>query len=283
MTDGVVETIIARCLIDHDFIDTLRRNPEKVFNEYRLEPEVRREIESIDIEKIRQFSGFIGKIQHNYLWEFFSGTRLLLRYYNIESDVFVAYRKPQLSLLKTSSRTEKIRSFVNFLKTYLSCNQGLVNSCRGLLEVLQHEEIVWKLTCIEPQIIDEVNILPKTIDWKTLQSAIVRINGEMFIQSYDFNPGVIISQVKEHAFNGVLPKKKSRLFTYWKASNSKDIHLLNLDKFSVHILSKINNKRSIRAVIDNARRSGLQNIMPLAFRDFFEQVSNARIIYLCKR
>src|SRR5207253_2578068 len=98
--------------------------------------------ERTDFQRIRQFSGFIGKIQHNFLWDFFPATRRLLTHYNIELDVFAEYRSVQLSPeLRSQKQSEKIRRFLAYLSDYLV----KYPSYRVLASVIRYEQAIWEL------------------------------------------------------------------------------------------------------------------------------------------
>src|SRR5947199_10036579 len=112
MFEGPIEEIIARCLLDPSFLASLHQNPAETLESYGLEESVRQQIESADFDKIQRFSGFISKIQHNHLWESFPTTRQLLRFYELELEIFTAYRPYQLSAeVSMGSREQRTRSF----------------------------------------------------------------------------------------------------------------------------------------------------------------------------
>ena len=98
----------------------------------------------LDFQRLRAFSGFISKVQHNYLWETFPHSRALLEAWAIELDAFAEYRLRYPPLRpERLNRQQKMARVVGFLEEYLE--RPHAPSCPGLKDVLRHERIEWEL------------------------------------------------------------------------------------------------------------------------------------------
>lgn len=284
MSEGAIEEIIARCLLNPSFTASLQHNSAEALAPYGLEEGIRQQVESADFDKIQRFSGFISKIQHNYLWESFPATRQLLRYYELELEVFTAYRPHQLSAdANHASRDERTRSFLDFLEAHLANGPKVGTSYPGLSEVLQHERAIWDLVSATSKLDDEESSLLiewTNLSWSAFQRLLPAIHGPMRLCVFDVDPEQVIRQLKEGTFAGIAPNTERSFFAYRINRKTGYSSVLKFDSLSVSILSRIDGKRSVRSVIASARRSGLGEIRPLAFRSFFEEIANMGIIRL---
>src|SRR6266550_4698035 len=115
MTTDVVNTIVARCLLEPYYLERFERDPRAEVAHLELDEPLRQELSSLDCQRVRRFGGFISKVQHNDLWDQFPYTRALLKFYGAELDTFAAYRGQHLSLGRAGrpSRETKIRSFLS--------------------------------------------------------------------------------------------------------------------------------------------------------------------------
>lgn len=282
MTYGTVETIVARCLVDTDFVEAVGTDAATALRSYEFGTGLLKDLKKLEIDKVRRFAGFIGMVQHNYLWESFYGTRQLLRLYGIELDVFVAYRKRQLSLAENLSRADRTRFFLDFLETDFLNAQGVVSRCPCLIEVLHHERTIWEL--------DQRVVGTKTgtepagkVGWRELKRLIPRVNGVVCVNLYSFNPASLIELIRKGEFRGRMPRTKKQFLGYWKELDNSRLRLLELDDFFVYVLQKIDHRRSVQAVVAAARRETLREVRPVAFREFFDKASKLGLIRLCRK
>jgi hypothetical protein len=141
----LVQEILARCLTEPPFLDRLIADQESALVEYSLDSKTLAAFAGVDLGRLRRFSGFIGKVQHNYLWDHFPATRLLLQRYHVEIEAFAEYRAIQLSpQLRAERPSEKIRRFA----TYLSSYARRCPNFAGLSTVIGFERACWELRCL---------------------------------------------------------------------------------------------------------------------------------------
>jgi hypothetical protein len=283
MSEGAIEEIIARCLLDPSFAQAVSREPARALKTYELRAAARQQIESADFAKIMRFSGFICKIQHNHLWDSFPATRQLLSHYGIELEVFTAYRPYQLSPeLLSLSRDERTRSFLNFLERYLVDRARLGGHFTTLAEVLRHERHLWEVRVAEKA--DKEAVTVQSIDnfkWSFFQRLVPCVNGALRIDTFHINPLKVVNQVR----GGSPPARTARrsrrkFFAYWADGKGQSTRVFEFDSLTAHVLSLVNAVRSVRAIVGAVRRAGLYEIRPSAFRAFFEQAAEGGLIHL---
>ena len=286
MTDGIVEQVIARCLVEPGFAEALRSEPLKTLSVYSSDSAIQRSFASADIQKILRFSGFINKIQHNHLWEYFPATRQLLRYYGIELDIFTAYRPLQLSMnLKASSLDDKTRSFLDFLEQFMRPQESQ-RRYPGLTQILIHERSIWEISRTPSPSQDDLNgnaVLPHQLTsfkWSKFKRLRAGLNGPLRVCSFEIDPEETIGRIREGRFDGKVNRIETALFLYQHDRERKSVVVQRPDRLTIDLLSRINAKRSVFGVISSIRRSGLTEIPPIAFREFFTEAAVAGVIKL---
>jgi hypothetical protein len=138
MSARVVNSIIARALVDTAFYAALASEPERTLAAYNLDKNAIGEFLHGNLDRINRFAGFITKVQNNFLWEFFPLSRALLRYYRLESKVFMEFRERHQELrCHALSREVRAATFQSFLLEWAKCRVELVGT--GLFEIAKHE------------------------------------------------------------------------------------------------------------------------------------------------
>jgi hypothetical protein len=277
-----VESILARSLLDPDFLDALMVDPNKSLSSYSLDDTTRREFLSADFARIRAFSGFICKVQHNYLWESFPATRKLLAVYGLEIDLFSRYRRIQLSQKrKHEERRESILRFIEFLEVDLSSKRGA--PFRLMRELLKHERATWEtrlsLGNIPAQTSTEASMCE--LNWSRFQRLTPVLCGPLAIRKFCYDPIPLAHLVVGDTFDyGKLPPRSPRILGYWGDRTTCQLRVLTLDRLTAGVLCWINGRRSVRKVIDCVRRSAKDALKPRDFRGLFEDMVEARLLSL---
>jgi hypothetical protein len=264
-----METLIARCLTDPVFLEGAVRSPRDV--SLRVADELKLHALDLDFRKLQCFSGFISKVQHNYLWEHFPATRRLLWKLGIEHDVFVQYRKIQLSASpKASDRQARIRQFCEFLGHYAS------GPSFGLLRcVLMHEKILWELRSAKPKERPPCNPWDCAgIPWSKVQRMVPGVSSHVRISTFKYDPTRVLAALSNIEMNLSAIRRKPITLLYALDSTST-VRTFNLDPVSGAVVGAITGRQSVRSVISRVRRSGFDWIKPSAFRSVFEQLVTA--------
>ena len=277
MRPAVVESILARCLLESDFLARLQRQPLEALEGYDIPPGKRSELASAAWHRVKSFSGFIGKVQHNYLWELFPCTRRLLTHYGIEHRLFADYRGTQLSpTISGADRPARIRAFLDFAATWIGADRDRRRACRPLLEVMQHERATWDVGT-QPKL---PRLCPfedfSRLSWAGMQRLVIGPVGIVHIRTFEINPLQIQRAVESRDFNRLgRPRTPIRL-AYWRSLTSPRVRIAEIDAVSAVVLRHVDGVRSIRRVITATRRT--VNTRPHDFRPLIETIVRLGIV-----
>lgn len=279
---GAVEEILARCLTEPVFLQSLIENREAALRGYRLDPRTREEIEHTDFQRLRQFSGFIGKVQHNFLWDFFPATRRLLRHYNIELEVFTGYRPTQLTGDPRNRRqADKIRRFLAYLADYAAAHPQYA----ALASVARYEQIAWELgeRAGSQAVVAGIALRDAAgLPWARFLRLVPTLSGPLHIEAFDCDPSRVAASVIGGTFS---PPHASatRLFAFLLDANAKTLRTFEIERLPALLLAAIDGKRRIASIIRTARRRALSAVPPRAFRALFEEAAEAGFIKFVER
>lgn len=270
-SDSSIEEILARALTEPSFLAELIDDCEAALKPYRIDPEIRSAFSKTNFQQLRRFSGFIGKVQHNYLWDSFPATRRLLQWYKLELDVFAGYRPVQLSSeLRAKAQPEKIRRFATYLLQYTNDRPEL----DGLAAVIRYERACWELreAAATHRMISELSADTGDMSWSEFQRLVPAPIGPLRIERFDCNPASLAASVLNETFMGYR-KENARLFLLLHDPRKMLLRILEVEELQALLLSYIDGKRSVRAVIEAARRQALAAAPPRAFRSFFHEAT----------
>jgi hypothetical protein len=251
---AVVNAILARCLMDADFLDGVRRDPEKHLRQYDLAAETRLEFLQLDWTRLYNFAGFVTKVQHNQLWQTMPYTRALLKYYRIEIEIFAAYRRTHLRL-RAATRVnpdDKIRSFIEFIDSYLASHNP--DAFPGLRDIVCHERILWESELIlnRPEH-DPDNGQPTKVSFTSLEPVelgivVPIVRGALNVRRYRYDPALIVARLNQGSFAQDAIPRRVRWLGYWADPAAGRLRVLELDRLSSAVLSLVDGRRSVRAI-----------------------------------
>lgn len=253
MDSGVVNSILARCLLDSAFLQLLAHDPTAALEGYILDARTHADFLGLNIDKVRNFAGFITKVQHNYLWESFRYMRALLRLYKIEIEVFAAYLPIHQRIRADGrvSKNQKIESFLAFLLAYLDSQEG--SRYPGLRDILLHESMLWEIGIAlrsyqsPTPLSDELAIV--SLRPRQFGSVVPMVRGELRVGHFMYDPRQIIAYLTQgHLALHQLPAQR-RCLSYWADSATDQLRILELDDISAALLSQVDGCRSIRTII----------------------------------
>lgn len=268
-----IEALVARCLTDPLFLERAVRKPQSVLR--CLPEEARREATGLDFVKMRRFSGFIGKVQHNYLWEHFPATRRLLWLRGIEHKVFGEYRKDQLDPLHAlGDRPQRIRRFGSFLSRFLYGSRDEL-----LRTVFSHEWLLWDLRSspavppAEQGRCDAHQDLP----WREFQRLKPKLSPDTRVVRFKFDPVRATARVLQA--DSAPPRIRAKNITLlYRISENGDLRLLELDPISGFVLASMRGDESVSVLISRVRSAGLGSMRPREFRPVFEEAARASVL-----
>ena len=277
LPDPPVEEIIARCLTEPSFLSAVLSTREAALAGYALDPCAKDEFARTDFERIRQFSGFITKVQHNFLWDWFPATLKLLRHYDVDLDFFAEYRHAYLaSGPRGRSQRDKVDSFLQHLTSYLAERQEFP----GLSNVIRYERTIWELhqnlalaTAGAFRAAGEVKALP----WRDILRLVPVLNEPLRIELFDCNPAALVASVMAGAFRAPTAEP-ARVFAIRIDPSDMTLRTLEIEELPALLLSCINGRRSLRSVIARARGLALNSARPAAFSLFFRDAAEFGLV-----
>jgi len=277
-----VESIVARSLTDPTFLEALIANPNKALDSGCLDSKAKSEFLVADLAKLRAFSGFICKVQHNFLWESLPATRKLLAFFGMEIELFAAYRKTQIShKTKNEERRISIVRFIDFLKSYSKRKQE--PPFQIVHEVLRHERASWeaRLTLqATPRPSAISGSTDKVTTWSELRRLRPIVNGSMALHEFSWDPTVVAAAALEERFDGKKPRQRPVILGYWGDSSSSQARILRLERFEASVLCWVDGRRAIRQIVDKVRRMSPGDLRPKDFQGLFESMAEAGILRL---
>jgi hypothetical protein len=249
---GTVNAILARCLVDPEYLEALAQDPAGRVAHLGLDDATRAELAGLDWSRVRAFGGFITKVQHNDLWPVLPYTRALLKAHRREIAVFTAYRPTYLRLRAAGARQEaKIHSFLSFL-----AESPEVAACPGLLDVAHHEYTRWLAEGTRArsrETADPGYGLAMTGEAARSTARLVPfVRGWLLTVSFAVDPEATIAAINRGTpLDGGAPA--ARWLGYWIRPTEDRIRLLELDATTVRVLDAVDGSRDVASV---ARRSG---------------------------
>jgi hypothetical protein len=274
-------SIVARCLLEPEFLDHVSRDPLHALGEYQLAAGLREEFLALDTAKVRSFAGFITKVRHNFLWESFRYSRSLLQFYKNEIEIFTAY-VPLYQRLTDSpaTRNEKIARFAEFLLEYLDSEAQ--TTCPGLRETVEHERLLWEIKTAlasypepsETGLTHDCIVSPSD----PIGKVIPFVRGLLRVASFRHDPFEIISLLARGEFAGDRLTQRGRLLTYWGDTSAQELRVLELDQLSVAFLLQVDGKRTIQTIIRRIRAGSPFHIKMSQARSFFMTAFERRLL-----
>ena len=207
----------------------------------------------IDIERIRSFAAFIAKVQHNHLFEAFPHTRMLLKLYGLEMEVFKAYLEHhQKNRRKQLSRDQRTQMFLIVLKRYIG--EVADSEYAGLMDVLCHEQAVWEIhRFLSKKEVPERPTLasePVSVKSDRILDAVPSANGIIRTISYSYDPYDIITSFQKQRFDPKLLSISQRVMCYWGNAERRQLQVFEIDQAIALLLALADGHRSIAEIIE---------------------------------
>lgn len=281
-THAPVDSIIARCLLDAEFLARLASDPGAALAAYDLDEHARRDFESLDVGSVRSFAGFVTKVQHNDLWEWFPGTRSLLKSYGIEIETFAAYHPHHLRLrARRAPRDEKIAAFLDFLEARLAAAPPA--RYRGLRDLLVHERLQWEVR--QEVAAAGVGMVENGSGGRggRFDRLVPTVRGALRVGVFEISPFAIVTQLAASRFDPSELEVRPHCLVYWADPEAGELRVLEVDDLTAALVEEVDGCRSVGAVVRRAtRRLGLE-ALPSRFRPVFEAAAARGLIELRRR
>jgi hypothetical protein len=272
---AAVESVLARCLLDADFLGAVSSDPAAALAGYDLDERTRGDLEALDFSKVRKFAGFITKVQHNYLWDPMPFTRALLKHHGVEIELFAAYHARHLELREEgASRPAKISSFLEFAQAFVT-----ERDYPGLREILLHERIRWELESLPP-----TGTVPDArVDPGPLGKLVPHARGRVRVARFELSPLAIEQQLASGRFEPSELSAGKRDLAYWSDPGSEQLRILEIDELTAALVSEVDGKRSVRAVVARVAGRAADDETAERVRPVFEGLADAGLLALVAR
>jgi hypothetical protein len=267
-----MEALLARCLTDPDYLNNISRDPQAL--RHNLQSDLVSDAVHLDFQKLSRFSGFIGKVQHNYLWEHFRFTRHLMNRKGLDHDVFGEYRCIQLSeSTRTLDREGRIHRFCEFFDGYL-----LRSGDWFLRTVFTHERTIWEL--------GKVGVAGRCLQLtpgspsqtpKPIANLIPFIPSGVRLVKLDYDPLKAVEAVSNGS-SLTARRRRYPVALFYVRDTLGQVRSFKLDAFCGIVFNSINNRHSTRTLTTRLRQSGLHDVKSQVFWDAFESAAIAGLI-----
>jgi hypothetical protein len=280
-----VESLIARCLLDAAFLRDARADPARALAERNLGPEALPVLAAIDLSRVRQFAGFITKVQHNHLWESMPYTRSLMKHYGAEIEIFATFHGRHLDLRASHApRTERLDAFGDFVDAYAAARDDVP----GLRDILRHERIQMELRAQMSSMSGAVDPLttsaPDAAGRPTRYASLVpAVLGALRVASFEHDPLAIAAAVSRGDLpDGVLSAPPNTL-AYAARPAARQLRVLEIDALTAALLVQVNGRRSIRAIAARVTGRAAPAVPVSRLRPIFDAARDAGLITLQSR
>ena len=250
MTSSAVNSIIARCITDAQFLEQLHNSPLGTLSKYQLSSKEHNDFLNLDLDSLGDYVGLITKVQNNGLWQWFRYTRNIMDYYELDLDIFREFSHiHQYGRARKQNRDTQTRNFVSHVKDYLGVRDA--DAFPGLSDVLQYEYLMWKtrvkLDSIgEHQIHRAHNCIP---DEEIRSSPRFQINGVIYIDSFQFEWKHITQLLQQSDFTPKKLQRAERIVGFWGDARTMQLRMLELEPDVALLLSNLSETHSIDQVI----------------------------------
>jgi len=247
-------SVLARCLVDATFLNDVAVHGWSKLDRIMDDPRTTREFDALDLARVRHFSGFITRVQHNFLWEAFPGTIGLLRRYGIELRVFARYAANHQRLrARDAPQPERVKAFAAFLRSYLE--DAGPRPYAGLKDVLEYELAIWVL---RRSAVSSVPAGDKTA-WMTIPLAAWRnlVPGLRFpvaLCAHTTDPIATLEWLERGTRVPAATQDGGQLRLYWRSAE-RDVRMADVDPGVGALVQAIDGRRSARAAFQRAAAS----------------------------
>jgi hypothetical protein len=277
-------SFVARALVDTAFLDdSLAADSATAAGSIAPAP-----LDGRDLRRLKQFAGFITRVQHNFLWEAFPWTIRGLQYYGASLDTFTAYAATAQRLRRAgASQDDKINAFTAFLEQRLESATDLC--CPGMSDIVRHERAIWTLRASRSRHARGTRRPEARSSAVRASSGFGRLAPAparpFVVTSLQHDPLALIARLARNSARRqpivstrTLPPVQDVLYSLDDASNR--VTRAAIDAASAVLLCEIDGRRSVAAILRRAaRRSGIR-ISTGTARTVFELFADRGILYL---
>lgn len=272
MENAVVNSILARCIVDPLFLGTLARDPGDALAAYKLDPATLAEFMRLDTQRIVGLAALVTKVQNNGLWQWLPYTRRLLIQHGLETEVFSAYGEIHQRNRSDGpiGQDEQTRRYLRFLEERLG--RPAYRSAFGIHDMLAHERIKWEMrtACLAaagtsgPSEGSRGDRRPPPGPFAKL---VPRVQGRLLVHEFCHSPFEIAAALDRLGEFHVVGAPSPHWLGYWGDLATGQLRILELDERIARTLEAIDGERTVRAVSEQVALGG--SIMFSQLKSFF--------------
>jgi len=243
MSTGTVNTLIARCMVDPEFLALLSSDRDAALRGYDLNDRTRSDFAALDIRRVIGLAAVITKVQNNGLWQWIPNTRALTVRYGLEQELFAAFHREHQALRAgPRTRDEQTRRFFDFLGHALE--EWIPEETPALRDVFQHERLLWELR----------TIVACGTDTLVCASGAPAPNGGLRVGFFSSSPHETIAAIRAERFIPANVRSAPQWLVYHADIAAQTVRTLEVDEVTGRVLALADGTRSIAAI---ARECGI--------------------------
>lgn len=246
MNSDIVQSIVARCLTQPDFLLAARKRCDVQSSTLGEPEDIAAElIGPTELDQLIQFRGFITKIKHNSLRKYIPATMGLMGAQGIELAFFCAF-SPQYVLARSGGPLDTALHLDLFGKALMSfLNEEKKSIATSISEVFTHESRLYYFGNKESE-----PVRTDYMDWQ----------GNMHFSEYTVDVLKICQKLSARNFVLDDIKEHAHCLAYWVPDVSRDVTMFEVDMVTAAIFSALKTGASPDEVMRSLAKIGLSNI-----------------------
>jgi hypothetical protein len=231
MSTSTVNTLIARCMVDPEFLALLSSDREAALRCYDLDDRTRSDFAALDMRRVIGLAAVITKVQNNGLWQWIPYTRALTVRYGLEQEIFAAFHREHQALRAgPRTRDEQTRRFFDFLGHALA--EWIPEETPALRDVFLHERLWWEMRT----------------------SIAAGIPSALRVGFFSSSPHETIAAIREERFIPANVRRAPQCLVYSADLAAQTVRTLEVDEETARVLALADGTRTITAI---ARETGI--------------------------
>ena len=241
MTAALVQSILAAGIEHPELIQCWQQHPG-ILRDYGIEPD------SIDLVALGKFAGLTVKVRHNGLREALPSSFRLMNVAGLEIEVFATYATHVAVEQRQYAATLEARTseLINFLQHWLDLSR---RDHALLWDMIRHEWALDQLGREHPTAHPETKARTLAVgDGSLSRRAVPHVCGAMIIHEMRCDPTAAQIELRSSAPRLDSLPLGTRFFCYWRADDTPEVQILELDEFGYYVLSVVDGVRTISEI-----------------------------------
>jgi hypothetical protein len=290
-----INSVLARCLVDAKFFHDLQKHPEDTLTSSGLGRVERAAFREMDLAALRQFVGFVIKVQNNHLYSSFPITRKLLSYYGLDHEVFLGFHShhQQLRSRSGTSRAIKTKAFMTYFQDYLTqlsgieflvlsncfTNESLLLKVQQAWEKLQNDRIGEGTTPLAtPSLtVDEI----KLYSHAQFLQFVVNVNPSFHQHEFSLDPN-ILTEITQRSCADIISQLsfEAHWLGYWIPYTENGYRQLKLTPLTSALVDAGCSGRTVKEIIESLEETLGESLDQQSVVSFWRSALQAGLVTL---